>query len=455
MEFLNQYPVTKALWDVDPEAVRRMAAMVLKAKGIALPEYTYTAMIRARLPRPHPNQEKVLGEAARWNTVACGRRWGKTVLGVDRLVYPALEGFPVGWFSPTYKMLAEVWRDVREAVQPVTAKVNAQEHRLELVTGGIIDMWSLDAPDSARGRKYKRVVLDEAAMVPNLTDAWNAVVRPTLTDYRGDAWFLSTPRGQNFFWQLYNLGIDPHELEYAAWQMPTVANPFIDPAEVEDARRNLPERVFQQEYLAEFLEESGGVFRGVRAAIDAGRRENEPPKQGARYVLGVDVARVEDFTVLCVLDSNRRQVYHERFNQISWERIHGRIVSVARQYNGAKVLIDSTGVGDPPFEALRKQGLNVRGYQFTNASKEDLIDALAMAIENGEIRLQDVTAQTNELMAYQYELTPSRNVRMNAPEGMHDDCVIALALANWLLGKAALKSSPEGHAKFWDRDTDQ
>ena len=442
MEFLNRYPVTKALYEADPAAVRRMAALVLRAKGCPVPVplataalQAHVATIRARLPQPHPNQERVLAEAARWNTVACGRRWGKTVLGINRLIYPALEGYPVGWFSPTYKMLAEVWRDVREALLPVTATTSVQEHRLELVTGGIVDMWSLDAPNSVRGRKYRRVVLDEAAMVPNLTDAWNAVVRPTLTDYRGDAWFLSTPRGQNFFWQLYNLGIDPEQPEYAAWQMPTTANPYIDPAEVEDARRNLPERVFQQEYLAEFLEESGGVFRGVRAVVESGRRENEPPRPNERYVLGVDLARVEDFTVLSVLDSSRRQVYHERFNQISWERQLARVVATARHYNGARVLLDSTGVGDPLYEALRKGGVSVRGYQFTNQSKEDLIDALAMAIENQEIRLLDVPAQTNELMAYQYELTPSRNVRMNAPEGMYDDCVISLALANWLLGR--------------------
>ena len=389
-----------------------------------------TQELTITLPRPHPGQRTVLNEARRFNAVACGRRWGKTKLGINRLIGPALEGGPVGWFSPTYKMLAEVWRETRELLLPVTQRVSTQEHRLELITGGVVDMWSLDSADSTRGRKYRRVVVDEAAMVPNLTDAWNAAIRPTLTDYIGDAWFLSTPKGQNFFWQLFNQGQDDLYPDFGSWQMPTSGNPIISPGEIEDARRALPERVFQQEFLALFLEESGGVFRGVSEVIDKGRNQNEAPRPGESYSLGVDLARVEDFTVLDVFDSRRRQVYHERFNQISWERQIASITKTAQDYN-ARVWLDSTGVGDPIFEQLRKAGLHVTGYTFTNASKEALIDALALGIEQGETRLMDLPAQTAELQAYQYELTPSRNIRMNAPEGMHDDCVIGLALAYW------------------------
>jgi hypothetical protein len=388
-----------------------------------------TLTLRVTLPKPHAAQRKVMAEARRWNAVSCGRRWGKSTLGIDRLVVPALEGYPTAWFSPTYKMLSDLWRETRRVVAPVTERVNAQEHRIELVTGGVIDMWSLENPDSVRGRKYKRAVIDEAAMVPNLADAWNYVVRPTLTDFEGDGWFLSTPKGRNFFWHLHEWGQDPHRPEYASWQMPTLANPFIKASEVEDARQNLPERVYQQEYLAQFLEDAGGVFRGVSECVDKGRTQNEPATTPGN-VLGVDLARVEDFTVLTVLNPAGRQVYHERFNEIKWERQIATIERVAKQYH-ATVYLDSTGLGDPIFEQLRGRGFQIHGYQFTNASKEALIDSLAMALENGRRRLMDVPAQTTELLAYQYELTPSRNVRMNAPAGMHDDCVIALALANW------------------------
>lgn len=362
--------------------------------------------------------------------MACGRRFGKSILGINRLVGPALTGSPVAWFSPTYKMLEDIWRDLRDTLQPVTVRRSEQQHRIELLGGGLIDMWSMEAPDSVRGRHYRRVVLDEAAMVGDLENTWQAAIRATLTDLRGDAWWLSTPRGMNFFWRCYERGLDAEQPDWACWQMPTTANPYIAAAEVDEARGSLPERVFQQEYLAAFLEDAGGVFRGVTKAVDAGRTGHEPAAAGVTYTLGVDLARVADFTVLAVVDNAGRQVYFERFNQISWERQIAAIRRVAAAY-GARVILDSTGLGDPVFEQLRKSGVPVQGYQLTNTSKEALIDHLAMRIEQGHARLMDVPVQTAELLAYQYEMTPSRNVRMNAPAGMHDDCVIALALATW------------------------
>jgi phage terminase large subunit-like protein len=367
----------------------------------------------------------------RFNVLACGRRFGKTVYGEHRLVPPMLAGHPVAWFAPRFKYLNEVWRDFRRTLLPVTSHKNEQERRIELITGGSIDFWSLEDPDSGRGRKYKRVVIDEAAKAKNLEAAWQEAIRPTLTDLEGDADLLSTPKGRNFFWKAYVKGLDPLEPEWACWRMPTLANPFINPLEIEAARRQLPARVFAQEYEAEFLEDAGGVFRCVPAAVDQGRCENEPPRKGETYFCGVDLARTQDFTVIAIFDSRGRQVYFERFNQISWERQISAIVAAAGRYNNADIVLDCTGVGDPIFERLRDSDVSVTPYHFTNTSKSKLIDNLAMQLEQGKLRLMDLETQTSELLAYEYELTASRNVRTNAPEGMHDDCVIALALAAW------------------------
>jgi hypothetical protein len=409
-----------------------------------------TAPTVLRLPRPHPGQQKILRESKRWNVVCCGRRWGKSTLAIHRLIGPALEGDPVAYFSPSYRMLSEVWRELVRILEPVTVTSNATERRIGLVTGGVVDMWSMTNPDSARGRRYRRVVIDEAAQVGNLGHAWNAVIRPTLTDFRGAADLYSTPRGTGFFKAAFDWGQDPLTPDWASWQMPTVANPFIAPDEVEAARRQLPERVFQQEYEALFIEDSGGVFRKVSEAVDAGRAAGTPPVAGMTYSLGVDLARVADFSVLAVVDSSGRQVYFDRFNQISWERQIASILDVARRYR-AHVWMDSTGVGDPPLEAVRKGWGLVSGYHFTNSSKGALIDNLAMRIEGGRVRLMDLPVQTAELLSYQYELTPSRNIRMNAPEGQNDDCVIALALACWGLaqpGPARVERAPNPLAGY-------
>lgn len=366
-------------------------------------------------------------EAARFNVLACGRRWGKTVMGVDRLIDAAMQGKPTAWFGPTYKMLAEVWRDVERATAPVVRRVNRQQNRLELVSGGVIEMWSLDTLDPARGRKYGLIVIDEAAMIAGLQYVWQAVIRPTLTDYKGGAWFLSTPRGMNFFRQMYHWGQDPLRPEWRSWRMPTTSNPYIDPVEVEAARLDLPERIFAQEYLAEFLESAGGVFRKVRAAITA---ERVQPYQG-RFVAALDWAQQNDFTVIVVMDANTRHVVDiDRFNQIDWALQRGRIHAMADKWKLSTIVTEINSIGSPNFEALQRERLPVVAFETTSSSKPPLIESLALAFEREEIKIPDDPTLIGELEAYERTVSEQTGrPRYHAPEGFHDDMVMALALA--------------------------
>lgn len=346
----------------------------------------------------------------------------------DGVVRTALAGYPAGWFAPSFKFLEEPWDDISRTLGPIVKSSNKTERRIRLHTGGVIDFWSLEDPDAGRSRKYKHAVIDEAAKARHLETAWNEGIRPTLSDYQGTASFFSTPRGRDFFWKLFTRGQDPLQAEYESWQLPTSTNPYIAAAEIEAARLQLPERSFQQEYLAIFLEDAGGVFRKVRESIDQGRGAPEPKRSVGAYCLGVDLARLEDFTVLCVLNNQGRQVYWERFNRVDWEFQIAAIKRVADLYNAA-IVVDATGVGDPIYQRLVQLRLNVQPYTLTSQSKKPLIDALAMAFEGGKLSLMDIPEQEAELVAYEYQFTKSRNWTANAPEGMHDDCVIALALA--------------------------
>ena len=217
-------------------------------------------MTRIFLKRPHSAQLQIKSEAKRWNTVACGRRFGKTTLGIDLAIEPALYGYPVGWFNPTYKLLSEAWRDLKRTLDPITQQRSETEHRIELITGGVVEAWTLEDNAAGRGRKYKRVVFDEAAMARNLEDAWQESVRPTLTDLQGDAWWLSTPKGFNFFHTLYERGQDYRLPDYASWQMPSTTNPYLKTSELDLARAELPERVFRQEYEASFVDDASMIF---------------------------------------------------------------------------------------------------------------------------------------------------------------------------------------------------
>ena len=383
-----------------------------------------------RLPSPHPAQLRVISQAKRFNVLSCGRRFGKTTLGEICLVTPAvLDGEPVAYFAPTYKMMAEVWRDVRRMARPVTARVDAQQHRLELLTGGVIDMWSLDSPDVARGRKYARAVIDEAAMVADLAEAWQSVIRPTLADYRGDAWLMSTPKGRNFFQTAYEWGQDPEQVEWASWQMPTAENPYIDASEIEAMRLEMPERIFAQEILAMFLDDAGGVFRRVMAAATATRQE--AAADGHSYVIGVDWGKKDDFTVLAVIDTSTMELVEiDRFNQIDYLIQVGRLRALWERFGRPPVIPEQNSMGEPLVEQLQRiDGMYVQPFQTTNASKARIIDGLALAFERGTFRILPDPVLVAELQAYEMERLPGGSYRYGAPAGMHDDCVMATALA--------------------------
>lgn len=239
---------------------------------------------------PHDGQWEVIRNARRFNVVACGRRWGKTVLGIDRIIRPALEGFPVAWFAPEYKLLLEAWREIKALLGDI-ADPNEQEKRLSLDTGGSVDFWAFDNnPLAGRSRKYKRVIVDEAAHAALLSESWKRAIRPTLTDYRGDAWFLSSPNGRNEFARLFDLARSGDHPEWRAFQRPTVDNPHIDPAEVESAKLDMSEEEHRQEYGAEFLDVSGAAWFRKFDATEGGDHVTEAAEFDPRVsvILGID-----------------------------------------------------------------------------------------------------------------------------------------------------------------------
>jgi phage terminase large subunit-like protein len=229
----------------------------------------------------------MLAEAGRFNVGCAGRRTGKSKFGIRLTADTALAGYPCGWYSPTYRMLTEVWRETCRVLHPVTAQKLEGEHRLQLVTGGIIDMWSLENPDSSRGRKYKRIVVDEAAMVPNLLDTWNMVLRSTLIDFVGDAWFFSTPRGRNDFMALYEMGQSEAQPDWRSWRFPTSVNPYLPTAEVEAMRSTMTARAYEQEIEARFIDETTGALWTYRT-LDRNRLDYHP--ELARVLVAIDPA---------------------------------------------------------------------------------------------------------------------------------------------------------------------
>lgn len=357
--------------------------------------------------------------------MACGRRWGKTVLLIDRATGFVTSGLPVAWYSPTYKLLADAWREAKIIWHPIIQGKNESEKRIEFVTGGSIEFWSLEDPDASRGRQYAAVFVDEAAHARHLQYAWENVVSASMLDFDGGtAWFASTPNGRNYFWQL-------HRTEnWQSWTYPTTANPTISPEYVEEQRLALPERVFRQEHLAEFIENEGAVFRNIAANMTA--PSTTPHKhEGHRIYIGVDWGKHNDYTCLSVFCADcAQEVDKDRFNRIDYIFQRERVAAMDAKWQPKRILAEQNAM-EANLEMLQRDiGSKVRGWTMTGTNKPGLITSLAVALEKQEAEWLPDPVWTGELEAFEQSVNKNTGrSSYSAPEGMHDDTVIARALA--------------------------
>ena len=367
--------------------------------------------MRLELPQPHTNQQRILDSQSRFRVVMCGRRFGKSELSQIEIITNALVGKNVAYITPTYQ-LARVFFE--KLIKAVPFESNKSELSIKFPNDGSVEFFTGERLDNLRGRKFHLVVIDEASFIPNLEEGWLNSIRPTLTDYKGRALFLSTPKGKNFFYSLYLKNGEP---DWESFKFTTYDNPHIDKTEIDDARTQIPEVVFEQEYMANPSENAANPFGSAFIKQCTFELSHEPP-----IAFGVDLAKSVDFTAIIGLDRNGSVCHFERF-QKDWRQTKQVINSLPK----VPILMDSTGVGDPIFEDLQRDGVNVQGYKFSSTSKQQLMEGLASAIHQRKITFPDGHI-TQELEIFEYQYT-SFGVKYSAPPGFHDDCVMALGLA--------------------------
>lgn len=376
----------------------------------------------------HEGQQRIHDSDARFRVVCCGRRWGKTLaLAADILEAAGNVPGDYGWIAPTYFTAERGVEAIREIAGPHVTITGRNPVRAEVpgINGmGRILFLSADNPQSILGLGFQGIVVDEAARIP--LDVWTYTIRPTLSQTMGWATLISTPNGRGWFYDMHSRGNDSAESEYESFHFPSRTNPFFPAEEWEEARRTMPSDVFRQEYEAEFLEDSAGVFHGV----DDCTFEGEGVRSG-EVAIGCDLAKHTDFTVMIEMDRKTGVCTRmDRFNQLEWGVQKERIVGFWQQTHGLLVP-DGTGVGDAVVDDLKLVVPNIAPLKFTSATKTQLIQRLIVSIEQGQVSWPKSWAVlTDELKRYEYKITASGSITYNAPGGYHDDCVIALALAN-------------------------
>jgi hypothetical protein len=312
------------------------------------------------------------------------------------------------YFKPTLKRM-NYWDD---------CNWNEKKKILTLWNGNTIDFGSAERPELLEGFGYDVAVINEGGIIFRKPKLWDNTLYPMLKHAK--VRIIGTPKGKNKFESLYR--------QYPHYSFSAYDSPFWTEAEIQAAQATMTQEAFNQEMLAKFIEGAGAVFRNINENISG---DIIAESDGGRYALAADIAKHQDFTVILVGDLNTRQVvYHERFNQIDWGLQKTRIINIYQKFNCVKGIIDATGVGDAVFDDLKNQGLDLEGFKFTSTTKQELVSNLSVAMDNQTIHYPKIDTLIDELEMYAYEQRANGQFSYSAPEGFHDDEVMALALLN-------------------------
>lgn len=403
--------------------------------------------VKLTFPNPHEKQAQFIDSDAKRKIVVAGRRGGKTTGMAMLAVNALLAGRRVLEAAPTSDQTGAFWDNVTDFVSPLLDAGHVRKwdttRTLEMPsTGGRIRCKTAHNADTLRGDYADLLLLDEYSfMAP---DAWTKVGAPMLLDNDGDAVFIFTPNGHNHAYQLYNTAKADVTGRWAAWHFVSMDNPYLSRVALAEMTADMPEFAYQQEIMAQFLEDGAGVFRHVREMATA--EWQDAPIEGHNYVFGIDWAISKDYTVVSVYDMTERALVHiDRFNQIDYNIQTERVKTLAMMFKPLMIVAESNAMGLPIIHALVKDGLPIRAFNTTAGTKDAIIRNLSTAIERGEVRLPSHEILLTELMSYQVLRVNQNGMPVyGAPEGMHDDCVMSAAIGYVGVGRASTSAGVVG-----------
>lgn len=385
---------------------------------------------------PHPDQREKInlieqGEE-KYIVLTTGRQWGKTMMGVNMILKWALtkQNQKCMWVSPIYKQSKNAFEILTKALggTPVLKKEpNISELEITLINGSRILFRSAERPDGLRGHTLDYLIVDEAAFIKD--EVWDKVLKPTVLVKGKKVLFISTPKGKNFLYSLNQRGLDPDQKSYLTLRGTSYDTPFISADELNEARQTLPEEVFKQEIMGEFIDSGGEVFKDLDQYCIL--KEWSSKSSGRKYYGGLDLGRSEDYTVLTIMDDTGKVVYIYRDRHKSWDELVGNIVRICKEYD-CQLGIEVNSIGDVIYEQVRNKYNKVHPFVTTTSSKTNIIEDLIYASNERSIQVPTselFPALYNELKVFTFEYNPkTRNIRYGAMSGHHDDCVMSLAI---------------------------
>jgi len=308
--------------------------------------------------------------------------------------------------------------------------MNETEMQIELVNGSIIQLLGADNVDRIVGTNPIGVVFSEYSLMKK--EVWD-MIRPILAENDGWAIFNFTPRGRNHAFSLLQVAKESPK-EWWVGIYPVSVTKAISSQALYMERKEMPMAIYKQEYECDFTEDGSSFFKNIENCLYTKEIERNLGMDG-NFKLGVDLAKYNDFTVITPFNLKTFVVYpQERFNQLDWIVQEAKIEANARKYNNARLTLDSTGIGDPVVEELRHRGLNINDedvFKFTESSRKNLLNNLAILLENRKILIPNDEGLIAELKSFTVEAGDTGKLKIKCPDGLHDDRVMSLALAVW------------------------
>ncbi len=383
-------------------------------------------------PKMHHKQANIYLHPSRFKVISAGRRFGKTMLAARKLTECAVKGKQSFWVAPTYQIAEIGWNAMlKMAAQIDGAKFNKAD-KVVSIGSGWVKVRSADSEGGLRGEGLDYLIMDEAAHIRNLKDVWEQELRPSLADRQGGAMFISTPKGYNYFFELWKQAeTDP---AWHSWQVPSWDNPYLAAEEIEAARRSLPGLVFRQEFGAEFVQLAGAMFRREYFQII---EPAEVPylKNTVRFWdLAASTKTLADYTAGCKLGMDEdgniyvTDMVHARYE---WPQLVRVFKTTATNDGGAVTQgIETTGTQRGFLDLMLAEptlaGLAIQGYT-PDKDKITRAQPLLARAEQGKVKVVR-SGWTNdfidELCAFE-------------PDCDHDDQVDAASGALYMIGNTA------------------
>lgn len=373
--------------------------------------------------RPHLTtyQRAILDSPARYTITAASTKTGKTASHIIWLFEQSLglkANQSVWWVAPVYQQAEIAFRRMKAQVTENNFFVS-NESKLVLTTpvGSRIEFKSAEKPDNLYGDDVFSAVFDEASRARE--DSWFAL-RSTLTATQGKCKLIGNVKGKkNWFYKLGERARqgDPNMEYFKITAYDAADEGIIKREEIEQAKRDLPEYVFRELYLADPADDNSNPF-GIDNINNCIGETN-----GVPVCYGIDLAKYTDWTVIIGLNEDGNVVHFDRF-QMDWSQTLNKISTTI---GNTPAFVDSTGVGDPIVEQLQRTHPRLKGFKFTSQSKQQLIEGLVVAVQSQSVRFPEGNI-ADEMRNFEFEYTRT-GVKYTAPQGLHDDCVMSLALA--------------------------